>query len=93
MAEAAHHGSLPQRHRVGPGVYGIEAAARHHFHKPAAQLSAREAARLLSILPSPLKWRAAQPGPFVRRKARRVQRWARVMPVEFTQCVDGAHKS
>lgn len=76
----------------GPGVYGIEAAARHHFDKPADTLTQRQAARLMSILPSPLKWRAAQPGPFVRRKARRVQRWARVMPGEFTQCVDSAAK-
>lgn len=76
----------------GPGVYGVEAASRHHFHKPPAALTAREAARLLSILPSPLKWRAAKPGPYVRRKARRVQRWATVMPDEFTQCVDGAAK-
>ncbi|MCB2108831.1 MAG: monofunctional biosynthetic peptidoglycan transglycosylase, partial [Rhodobacteraceae bacterium] len=30
----------------GDGVYGAEAAARHHFHKPAADLTAREAAFL-----------------------------------------------
>ncbi|MBT5415111.1 MAG: monofunctional biosynthetic peptidoglycan transglycosylase [Rhodospirillaceae bacterium] len=37
----------------GPGVYGIEAAARHHFDKGAANLSRAEAARLAAILPAP----------------------------------------
>ncbi len=37
----------------GEGIFGAEAAARHYFQKPAAQLSAREAARLAVMLPSP----------------------------------------
>jgi monofunctional biosynthetic peptidoglycan transglycosylase len=37
----------------GEGVFGAEAAARHYFHKPAAQLSAYEAARLAVMLPRP----------------------------------------
>ena len=37
----------------GAGVFGAEAAARHYFGKPAAQLSAREAARLAVMLPRP----------------------------------------
>jgi len=48
-----------------PGVYGAEAAARHHFKKSAAQLSAREAALLAAVLPSPRKWNASNPGPYV----------------------------
>jgi monofunctional biosynthetic peptidoglycan transglycosylase len=42
---------------LGPGIYGAEAAARHWFKKPAARLSAGEAARLAAILPAPLRWR------------------------------------
>lgn len=53
----------------GPGVYGAEAAAHHHFHKSAAALSAREAALLASVLPSPLKWSASKPGPYVQGRA------------------------
>lgn len=40
----------------GDGIFGIEAAARHYFHKPASQLSGTEAARLASVLPNPIKF-------------------------------------
>jgi monofunctional biosynthetic peptidoglycan transglycosylase len=56
-----------------PGVYGAEAAARHWFGKSAADLTPREAARLAAILPSPRRYDAASPGPYVRRRASRVQ--------------------
>ena len=56
-----------------PGVYGAEAAARHWFGKPAAELTAAEAARLAAILPSPRRYNAASPGPYVRRRASRIQ--------------------
>lgn len=55
-----------------PGVYGAEAAARHWFDKSASELSPREAARLAAILPSPRRYNASSPGPFVRRRASRV---------------------
>jgi monofunctional biosynthetic peptidoglycan transglycosylase len=44
----------------GPGIYGIEAAARHHFGKSAAQLGASEAAALAAILPAPRARAAAK---------------------------------
>ena len=56
-----------------PGVYGAEAASRHWFNKSADTLTAREAARLAAILPSPRRYRAADPGPYVRRRASRIQ--------------------
>ncbi len=37
----------------GEGVFGAQAAAQHYFRKPAAQLSAYEAARLAVMLPRP----------------------------------------
>ncbi len=40
----------------GHGVFGAEAAARHHFHKSAAELSEEEAALLAAILPSPRRY-------------------------------------
>lgn len=43
----------------GDGIFGIEAASRHYFHKPASQLSSMEAARLASVLPNPLRFNAA----------------------------------
>ena len=56
-----------------PGVYGAEAAARHWFDKSAADLSPREAALLAAILPSPRRYNAGSPGPYVRRRAARIQ--------------------
>jgi monofunctional biosynthetic peptidoglycan transglycosylase len=37
----------------GEGVFGAEAAAQHYYRKPAARLSAYEAARLAVMLPRP----------------------------------------
>ena len=56
-----------------PGVYGAEAAAQHWFGKSADALTAREAARLAAILPSPRRYSASSPGPYVRRRTSRIQ--------------------
>ena len=37
----------------GDGIYGIEAAARHYYQKPAARLTKRQAASLIAMLPNP----------------------------------------
>jgi monofunctional biosynthetic peptidoglycan transglycosylase len=37
----------------GPGVYGAEAAARHHYHVPAASLSREQSTRLAACIPAP----------------------------------------
>jgi monofunctional biosynthetic peptidoglycan transglycosylase len=50
----------------GPGVYGAEAAARHHFGRSARTMSREEALRLAAILPAPRRWR---PSRMVRRAA------------------------
>lgn len=57
----------------GDGIYGAEAAARRHFNRSAADLSAAEAARLAAVLPSPRRWSASAPGPRVSERARRIQ--------------------
>jgi monofunctional glycosyltransferase len=49
----------------GHGYFGAEAAAQGYFHKPAAALTARQAARLAAILPNPDDWHAVHPGPYV----------------------------
>ncbi len=58
---------------MGPGIYGVEAASQHYFRKPASALTPAEAGRLAAILPSPLKWKAAHPGPYVRRRTDRIE--------------------
>lgn len=49
----------------GPGIFGIEAASQAYFRKPAARLSAREAALLAAVLPNPLRLRADRPSAYV----------------------------
>lgn len=56
-----------------PGVYGAEAAAQHHFSKPASKLTRREAALLAAALPSPRRYNAGQPGSYVSRRANALQ--------------------
>ncbi|PZU73238.1 monofunctional biosynthetic peptidoglycan transglycosylase [Brevundimonas sp.] len=56
-----------------PGVYGAQAASQHWFGKDARSLTRAEAARLAAILPSPRRYQAADPGPYVRRRAGRIQ--------------------
>lgn len=43
----------------GDGVFGIEAASRHHFGKSASGLTAMEAARLAAVLPNPRRLNAS----------------------------------
>jgi monofunctional biosynthetic peptidoglycan transglycosylase len=61
----------------GPGIYGAEAAAQHHFGKPARSLSARQAALLAVTLPNPIARDPARPGSGMNRLAARVERLAR----------------
>ncbi len=46
----------------GDGIFGVEAAAQHYFGKPAAKLSARQAALLTAALPNPFLRNPAKPG-------------------------------
>lgn len=55
----------------GDGIYGVEAASRYYFHKPARQLRASEAALLAAVLPNPHIYQVDKPGEFVRSR----QQW------------------
>jgi monofunctional glycosyltransferase len=57
---------------MGPGLYGVEAASERYFHIEASGLSVAQASRLAAILPSPLKWKARDPGPYVQRRTGRI---------------------
>ena len=39
----------------GPGIFGVEAAARHHYGVGARQLTREQAAHLAAIIPAPLR--------------------------------------
>jgi monofunctional biosynthetic peptidoglycan transglycosylase len=54
------------------GVFGVQAAAQHHFGVDAADLSALQAARLAAVLPNPKGRSASQPSNFVRKRTRAI---------------------
>ena len=49
----------------GEGVFGAEAAARHHFGVPAAALLPEQAAWLAAILPSPRRYERGRETPYL----------------------------
>jgi monofunctional biosynthetic peptidoglycan transglycosylase len=49
----------------GEGVFGAEAAARHHFGIPASALNAQQAAYLAAILPSPRRYQPGRETPYI----------------------------
>ena len=57
---------------MGPGIYGAQAAAQRYFNEDASDLSPSQAAHLIAILPSPLKWKAVAPGRYVAGRSRRI---------------------
>ena len=72
----------------GIGVYGAEAAAQHYFDKSATSLTRSEAARLVAVLPSPIKRDARNPRGYTARYAKRIERWTRVVDNEgFDACL------
>lgn len=64
---------------LGPGIFGVEAAARTYFDQPAARLTPSQAALLAATLPAPLVRNPARPTPGLRRLQRlvlgRMERW------------------
>ena len=56
----------------GPGIYGIEAASRKYFRKPAARLTRYESALLAAVLPNPREWRPNPPDAYVASRARTI---------------------
>lgn len=71
----------------GPNIYGIEAAAQHHFGKPAKALSRRQAALLAVTLPNPAKRNPAKPSAGMRRLAAVIEKRAAAAG-DYVGCVD-----
>ncbi|MNY17822.1 Penicillin-binding protein 2D [compost metagenome] len=56
------------------GVFGAEAAARHHFGVSAKGLSRQQSSLLAAVLPNPRVWSASHPTPYVARRAGWIRR-------------------
>jgi len=61
---------------MGPGVYGIGAAARFHFDRRPGQLTLQEQALIVAILPNPRAADLQNPDRIVRARQQRVLRLA-----------------
>lgn len=70
----------------GPGIYGAEAAARHHFGVAASELSRKQAALLAVALPNPITRVAGKPGRGMQRLATVIQRRASASG-EYIKCL------
>lgn len=76
---------------MGPGVYGVESAARHWYGRTAIRLSRTEIALLVVLLPNPLEWNPRQPSPVLRQRQQRLLRRAEraVFPAELQRLGQG----
>ncbi len=63
---------------MGPGVYGVGAAAQKYFKKSSAKLTPHEASLMAAVLPNPRKFRIERPSIYVMSRQRRILR--RVAP-------------
>jgi monofunctional biosynthetic peptidoglycan transglycosylase len=52
--------------QFGPSVFGVEAASRQYFGKPAATLTRTEASLLAAVLPNPVRFRVQRPSAYIR---------------------------
>lgn len=55
---------------LGPGIFGVEAAARHYFGKSAGQLSLEDIVRLTAVIPKPLSENPTRQSRWLKWKAR-----------------------
>jgi monofunctional glycosyltransferase len=60
---------------MGDGVYGIQAAAKHYYNKPASKLNAKEAASIVVCFPNPITRKPIALKPRLQRKRDRTVRW------------------
>lgn len=54
----------------GDGIFGIEAAARHYYHKSAKNLTAQEASHLAAVLPNPIRYNPTGSQKYVKNRSR-----------------------
>jgi monofunctional biosynthetic peptidoglycan transglycosylase len=57
----------------GRGTWGVEAASRRYFSKPAARLGRSEAALLAAVLPAPKRFHVDAPSAYVRKRQAWIQ--------------------
>lgn len=69
---------------MGKGIYGAEAVARQHFHRPASQLTRTQAALVAATLPNPLRFSSANPSAYILRRQGEILRQMDLMGLPAT---------
>ena len=64
---------------MGKMTFGVEEASKRYYGKSAKNLSREQAARIAAVLPSPIKWSVAKPGPYVNRRTGHIARQMRAL--------------
>lgn len=77
------------------GIFGIEAASRHYYGKPASDITPEEASRLASVLPNPRKYDPLKDSKYVTNRSSLIYnimvKRGIVVP-EYEECVEGENK-
>jgi len=68
---------------MGDGVYGVEAASEHWYHKSASAVSKREAAGIAAILPNPRKFKASNSSSYIERRKGRIMKHMNYVKLEY----------
>lgn len=69
---------------MGDGLYGAEAVAQAHFHKPAYKLTKNEAALIAASLPNPRKFNSGKPSPYMlKRQTKIISLMGKLIKMEF----------
>ncbi|KER02208.1 monofunctional biosynthetic peptidoglycan transglycosylase [Photorhabdus temperata] len=63
----------------GDGIFGVEEASRHYFHKSASKLTASEAALLAAVLPNPHRYKINAPSAYVLQRQQWILRQMRLL--------------
>lgn len=56
VEQRANSANIPECSEMGPGIFGVQAAARAYFNKDAKNLTRQEAAMIAACLPNPKKF-------------------------------------
>ena len=65
---------------LGDGVYGVQAAARHHYGVPARELTREQCAALAALLPAPRQWDPRNPSPKLAARVQKLLRSENAVP-------------
>ncbi|MGH9380923.1 MAG: monofunctional biosynthetic peptidoglycan transglycosylase [Thermoanaerobaculia bacterium] len=74
--------------QFGPTTFGVEAAARRFFGKPAAELSAHEASLLAAVLPNPYRMHVDRPSAYVYLRAVWIRRQMRQLGAAYLDSLE-----